>query len=156
NFFADFALGELGESCAPCASLSSGADFSLAAFALGIGVGVFFSLGEVSVFFCDSSFANFACGIAVGAFSGVAEASRFFPDLLFEAFASGLGDFFGLGDGEAAICSDASRWLLSSSATWARRRLPRIAPKASAVASQMRKRTTAMERNRAHDAINPE
>jgi hypothetical protein len=34
--------------------------------------------------------------------------------------------------------------------------LPTIAPEASAVASQMRKRTTATERIRARDAINPE
>jgi hypothetical protein len=31
-----------------------------------------------------------------------------------------------------------------------------IAPTASAAASEMRKRTTATERNRARDAINPE
>ena len=31
-----------------------------------------------------------------------------------------------------------------------------IAPRTSAVASQMRKRTTATERNRERDAINPE
>src|SRR2546430_11115702 len=35
-------------------------------------------------------------------------------------------------------------------------RVPAIAPEASAVASQMRKRTTATERNRARDTINSE
>src|SRR5262249_28480511 len=126
------------------------------AFALGTGVGDFFSEG--SGFFCDSSFANFAWGIAVGAFSGAPEARCFFPDLSLDAFVTGLGDFLGFGDGDAcvSICSDSARRLFSSSATCARSRLPTIAPEASAVASQMRKRTTATERNRARDAINPE
>ena len=102
----------------------------------------------------------------MGASSGVADlpaslcealragASCFFFDLSLDAFANGLGDFFGFGDGEAAIRSDSSRRLFSSSPTCARRRLPTIAPEASAVASQMRKRTTATDRNRARDAIN--
>ena len=94
----------------------------------------------------------------MGAFSGVAEARCFFSDLFLDAFAIGLGDFFGFGDGETcvAICSDSLRRLFSSSLTCAWRRVPAIAPEASAVASQMRKRTTATERNRARDTINPE
>ena len=115
-----FALRGRGDSSASCASLSSLVDPSFAAFALGTGVGDFFSFGDGSVFFCDSSFANFAWGIAVGAFSPVAdtpaslrEALRagawcFFPDLSLDAFATGAGDFFGFGEGEecASVCSD--------------------------------------------------
>src|SRR5438552_1910474 len=77
---------------------------------------------------------------------------RFFLDLFATAlaFAIGLGDFSGVGDETVAY------WLFSSLLTWARRRLPAIAPSATAVASQRRKQTTATERNRARDAINPE
>jgi hypothetical protein len=164
DFFTGFALRGRGDSCA--SALSSLVASSFAAFAFAIGVGDFFSFEEGSVFFCGSSFANFAWGIAVGAFSGVAdppvsralraEARRFFPDLSVNAFTIGLGDFFGFGDGEAcvSICSDSSRRLFCSSPTCAWRRLPTIAPEASAVVSQMQKRTTATERNRAQDAIN--
>ena len=53
-----------------------------------------------------------------------------------------------------SIRSDSSRRLFSSSSTCAKRRLPRITPETSAVVSQMRKHTTATERNRARDAIN--
>lgn len=148
--FASFALRWLGDSFVFRDSLSSLPDSSFAAFAFGIGD--FFSLEDESAFFCDCSFANFAWGIAVGTFSGVAEARSFFPDLFFDTI--GLGDFFGFADGEAATCSDSSRRLFSSSPTCAWRRLPTIAPEASAAASQMRKRTTATERNRARTAIN--
>jgi hypothetical protein len=156
GFFASFPLRARGDSCASCDSLSSLVDSSFAAFAFGIGVGDFFSLGEGSAFFCDSSSANLAWGIAVGAFSELAEARCFFPDLSLDAFAIGLGDFFGFGDdvGCVSIRSDSSRRLFSSSPTCARTRLPTIAPEMSAVVSQMRKRTTATERNRARDAIN--
>jgi hypothetical protein len=154
DFFVNFALRGRGDSCASGDSLSSLFDSSFAGFALGIGVGDFFSFREGSVFSCDSWFANFAWGIAVAAFSGVAEARCFFPDLSLDVFVTGLGDFFGFGDGESAICSDASRRLFSSSPTCAWRRLPTIAPETSTAASQMRKRTTATERNRARDAIN--
>jgi hypothetical protein len=167
-----FALRGRGDSSGRSDSLFSLVDSSFAAFGLGIGVGDFFLFGEESVSVCDSSFANFAWGIAVGAFPEVAdppaslrEASRagarcFFPDFSLDAFAIGLGDFFGFGDdaGCVSIRSDSSALggLFSSSPTCARRRLPTIAPEASAVVSQMRKRTTATERNRARDAINPE
>jgi hypothetical protein len=150
DFFASFALRGPGDSCVLRDSLSSLVDSSFAAFAFGIGD--FFSLEDEPVFFCDSSFANFACGIAVGTFSGVVEARCFFPDFSFDA--SGLGDFLGFADDEAATCSDSSLRLSFSSPTCARTRLPTITPEASAVASQMRKRTTATERNRARDVIN--
>jgi hypothetical protein len=55
-----FALRGRGESCASWDSLSSLVDSPFAAFALGVGVGDFFSFGEGSVFLCASSFANFA------------------------------------------------------------------------------------------------
>jgi len=148
--FASFALRGPGDSCALRDSRSSLVDSSFAALAFGIGD--FFPLEDEPVFFCDPSFANFAWGIAVGTFSGVVEARCFFPDFSFDA--SGLGDFFGLADDEAATCSDSSLRLSFSSPTCARRRLPTITPEASAVASQMRKRTTATERNRARDVIN--
>jgi hypothetical protein len=152
DFSAGFGLRPRDDSCASADS-SSPADSFLTAFALETGVGDFFSFGDWSVPGSDSSLANFACGIAVGAFSCVSEALRFFSDLSLDAFAAGLGDFFGLGDD--AVCPDSSRLLFSSSSTWAAgRRLPAIAPEASAVASQMRKRTTATERNRAREAIN--
>jgi hypothetical protein len=156
DFSGGFGLRARGESCASADLRSLPADSSVAIFALGIGVGAFFSLGEESVSVPDPSFANFACGIAVGAFSGVAEARCLFPDLSVDDLATGFGDFFGLGDDAmcVSICPDSSGLLFSSSSTWARRRLPTIAPEASAVASQMRKRTTATERNRAREAIN--
>jgi hypothetical protein len=60
DFFASFALRGRGDPCASCDSVSSLVDSSFAVFALGIGVGEFFSFEEGSVFFCDCSFANFA------------------------------------------------------------------------------------------------
>jgi hypothetical protein len=88
----------------------------------------------------------------------------FAPDFLFAVFgfgvgvwcrfAFGVGDFFGFGvDAEcASVSSDWSRRF--PSLTWAQSRPATNAPNASAVASQMRNRTTATERNRARDAIN--
>jgi hypothetical protein len=115
------------------------------------------NVGDVSLLLLDSSF---AFGIGVGDFLGVGEALRFFFDLLAAALAlaTGFGDFFGVGDGDARL----SCWLFSGSSpgfsssllTCPRRRLPAIAPSATAVASQRRKRDTATERNRARDAIN--
>ena len=121
----------------------------------GRGVGDFLGFAEGSVSFCDSSLTGLARGIAVDASSGVAEARCFFADLLFAPFVLGVGDFFGLGD-EALVSLDfdSLRRLFCSSLTCARRMPVTIAPTASAVASQMRKRTTATERNRARDAIN--
>jgi hypothetical protein len=151
-----------------CDSLSSLVGSSFAAFAFGIGAGNFLSFEEGFGFSCPSAFANFAWGIAVGAFSGVADPPApvcealpagvrcFFSDLFFDAFATGLGDFFCFGDGEEcfSVRSDSSRRLSSWSPTCAQRRLPMITPETSPVVSQMRKRTTATERNRARDAIN--
>jgi hypothetical protein len=121
----------------------------------GRGVGDFLGFAEGSVSFCNSSLTGLARGIAVDASSGVAEARCFFADLVLAPFALGVGDFFGLGD-EALVSldSDSSRRLFCSSLTCARRMPVTIAPTASAVASQMRKRTTATERNRARDVIN--
>jgi hypothetical protein len=92
--------------------------------------------------------------MAVDVSSGVAEAC-FFADLLLAPFPLGVGDFFGLGDEVlASLDSDSSWRLFCSSLTCARRMPVMTAPTAKAVASQMRKRTTATERNRARDAIN--
>lgn len=146
----DFALRVRGDSSGSSDSLVFAVDFSFA-IPPGFGVGDFLGLGEG---FLDSSPANLAFGIAVDASSGVAEAC-FFADLLFALFPLGAGDFFGLGE-EALVSldSDSSRRLFCPSLTCARRTPVMIAPTASAVASQMRKRTTAMERNRARDVIN--
>src|SRR4029077_3318551 len=117
------------------------------------GVGVFRGLG-VSSFCADFDFALFF------AFSDVS----FAPDFFFAVFgfgvgvwccfAFGVGDFFGFGVDAArvSVSSDSSRRFFSL--TCARRRPATNAPNASAVASQMRKRNTATERNRARDAIN--
>ena len=108
----------------------------------------------------DSSVASFAFWIGLGDFLGVGDALRFFFDLLVAALAlaTGFGDFFGVGDKDSRVSCwlfpDSSPDFSSSSLTCPRRRLPAIAPSATAVASQRRKRTTATERNRARDAIN--
>lgn len=110
----------------------------------------------------DSSVARFAFGIGLGDFLGVGEALRFIFDLLVAvlALATGFGDFFGVGDEEALVSCwlfpDSSPDFSSSLLTCPRRRVPAIALSANAVASQRRKRTTAADRNRARDAINPE
>jgi len=121
----------------------------------GRGVGDFLGFTEGSVSFCNSSLTGLARGIAVDASSGVAEARCLVANLLFAPFVLGVGDFFGLGD-EALVSLDfdSLRRLFCSSLTCARRMPVTIAPPASAVASQMRKRTTATEPNRARDAIN--
>ena len=117
---------------------------------------------EASVSLLDSSVAGFAFGIGLGDFSGVGEALRFFFDLLAAALVlrAGFGDFFGVGVGEACVSCwvvpDSSPDFSSSLLTCARRRVLAIAPSATAVASQRRKRTTATDRNRARDAINSE
>ena len=136
---------------------SSSADFSLIALRSAPGPGDFFGVTEASASLPDLSFASFALGIAVGALSGVAEARCFPVDLLVVIFAFGVGDFFGLGVAAlVSIESDSSRRLFSSSLSCALRRPVMIAPMTSAVANQMRKRTTATERNRARGAINSE
>jgi len=121
----------------------------------GRGVGDFLGFTEGSVSFCNSSLTGLARGIAVDASSGVAEARCLVANLLFAPFVLGVGDFFGLGD-EALVSLDfdSLRRLFCSSLTCARRMPVTIAPPASAVASQMRKRTTATEPNRARDTIN--
>jgi hypothetical protein len=163
-FLAAFGLGvgvwrrfDFGEALGSGVSRGVGDGFVSSASAdsfAGRGVGDFLGLGEASVFFRDSSLANLARGIAVDASSGVAEAC-FFADLLFAPFPLGVGDFFGLGvEVLVSLDFDSLRRLFCSSLTCARRMPVTIAPTASAVASQMRKRTTATERNRARDAIN--
>src|SRR5207248_1161861 len=86
------------------------------------------------------------------------EAPAFVVASVLARCAAGVGDFLGLGDDAAgdSLRSLSLRRLCCSSLTCARRRPVMIAPRTSAVASQMRKRTTATERNRARDAINPE
>jgi hypothetical protein len=108
----------------------------------------------------DSSVGGFAFEIGLGDFLGVGEGLRFFFDLLPAALAlaTGFGDFVGVGDEDSRISCwlfpDSSPGVSSSLLTCPRRRLPAIAPSATAVASQRRKRTTAADRNRARDAIN--
>jgi hypothetical protein len=152
---ADFVSRVRGDFFGPGDSLLSLADFPFADFS-GVGVGDFLGLRESSVPFRDSSSANLPLGMAVDASSGVGEVRCFFGDLLVALFAAGLGDFFGFGDDAALVSlgSGSSRRLFCSSLTCARRRPVMIAPTESAVARQMRKRTTATERNRARDAIN--
>ena len=69
-------------------------------------------------------------------------------------FVFGVGDFFGFGVDASRVSVSSDRSLRFSSLTCAQRRPAINAPNASAVASQMRKRTTATERNRAWNAIN--
>jgi hypothetical protein len=135
---------------------------------------VFLAFSAVS-FSCDFFFAAFGFGVCrrfdlaevvgSGVSRGVADdvvssvSPDFFPffaDLLVARFAEGLGVFFGFGEDAAgdSLVSDLSRRFSCSSLTCARRRPVMIAPTASAVASQMRKRTTATEGNRARGAIN--
>jgi len=160
DFFAKFDLEGRGDSPANGEAPVSFAELSVPKV-FGIGLGDSFAVAEVPLFSIDSSVARFAFRIGDDS-SGVAEAPCFFFDLFAAAlaFAIGLGDFFGAGDEAACVSrcpiSDSSRWLFSLPLTWARRRLPAIAPSASAVASQRRKRTTAAERIRARDVINPE
>jgi hypothetical protein len=131
-------------------AVSFSCDFFFAAFGFGVGVWRRFDLGEVVG-------SGVSRGVADGVFSSVS--SDFFPflaDLPVARFAAGLGVFFGFGEdaGRDSLVSDLSPRFCCSSVTCARRRPVMIAPRASAVASQMRKRTTATERNRARGAIN--
>jgi hypothetical protein len=157
DFFAKFDLGGRGDSPANGEGPVSFAELSVPNV-FEIGLGDSFAVAEAPLFSIDSSVARFAFRIGGDDSSGVAEAPCFFFDLFAAAlaFATGLGDFFGAGDVSCCPVSDSSRWLFSLSLTWARRRLPAIAPSASAVASQRRKRTTAAERIRVRDVINPE
>ena len=119
-----------------------------------------FCVADVSVLSLDSFVASVALGMGLGDFPGVGDALRFFVDLLSPALvlATGFGDFFGVGDEEVCVSCwpfpDSSPDFSSSLLTCPRRRLPAIAPRANAVASQRRKRTTATERNRTRDPIN--
>ena len=131
-------------------AVSFSCDFFFAAFGLGVGVCRRFDLGEAVG-------SGVSRGVADGVVSSVS--SDFFPffaDLPVARFAEGLGVFFGFGEDAArdSLVSDLSPRFCCSSVTCARRRPVMIAPTASAVASEMRKRTTATERNRARGAIN--
>ncbi len=125
-------------------------DFFFAAFGFGVGVCRRFDLGEVLG-------SGVSRGVADDVVSSVSsDFLPFFADLAVARFAAGLGVFFGFGEDAArdSLVSDLSPRFCCSSVTCARRRPVMIAPTASGVASQMRKRTTAAERNRARDAIN--
>ena len=131
-------------------AVSSSCDFFFAAFGFGVGVCRRFDLDDVVG-------SGVSRGVADDVVSSVS--SDFFPffaDLAVARFAAALGVFFGLGEDAArdSLVSDLSPGFCRSSVTCARRRPVMIAPTASAVASQMRKRTTATERNRARGAIN--
>ena len=131
-------------------AVSFSCDFFFAAFGLGVGVCRRFDLGEVVG-------SGVSRGVADGVVSSVSsDLFPFFADLPVARFAAGLGVFFGFGENAArdSLVSDLSPRFCCSSVTCARRRPVMIAPTASAVASQMRKRTTATERNRARGAIN--
>jgi len=126
------------------------ADFFFAAFGFGVGVWRRFDFGEA-----------LGSGVSLGLGDGVVSSVwtdffAFFVDLPLARFDAGLGDFLGFGDAAADSLRSLSSRRLCCSLTWARRRPVMIAPRASAVASQMRKRTTATDRNRVRDAINPE
>jgi hypothetical protein len=113
----------------------------------------------------DAARSSSTCGVGVFRGLGVSSSCADFDFALFFAvfgfgvgvwcrFPFGVGDFFGFGvDAEcASVSSDWSRRF--PSLTWPQRRPATNALNASAVASQMRNRTTATERNRARDAIN--
>ena len=129
-------------------AVSFSCDFFFAGF--GVGVCRRFDLGEAVG-------SGVSRGVADGVVSSVSsDFFSFFADLPVARFAGGLGVFFGFGEDAAcdSLVSDLSPRFCCSSLTCARRRPVMIAPTASAVASQMRKRTTATERNRARGAIN--
>ena len=131
-------------------AVSFSCDFFFAAFGFGVGVCRRFDFGEVVG-------SGVSRGVADGVVSSVS--SDFFPffaDLAVARFAAGLGVFFGFGEDAVrdSLVSDLSPRSCCSSVTCAQRRPVMIAPTASAVASQMRKRTTATERNRARGTIN--
>ena len=131
-------------------AVSFSCDFFFAAFGFGVGVCRRFDLGEVVG-------SGVSRGVADGVVSSVlSDFFALFAELAVARFAAGLGVFFGFGEDAArdSLVSDLSPGFCCSSVTCARRRPVMIAPTASAVASQMPKRTTATERNRARGAIN--
>jgi hypothetical protein len=137
-------------------AVSFSRNFFLAAFGLGVGVWCRFDFGDVLASgvsrgvadgFVSSDSADSLAGRGVGDFL----------DLFFAPFALGVGDFFGLGvELLVSLDSDSPRRFFCSSLTCAQRMPLMIAPSTSAVVTQMRIRTTATERNRARDAINPQ
>ena len=130
--------------------VSFSGDFFFALFGFGVAVWRRFDFGEA---LCSGVSRGVADPVAS---SRSSECFGFFADLLVGRFALGVGDLFGLGE-EAecvSVVSDSSPRFFCSSLTCARTRPVAIAPTASAVANQMRKRATATERNRARHAIN--
>ena len=136
----------------------------------GVGVGTAIARGGGGVI-SDAARASSICGAGVFRGFGVSSfcadfdfALFFAPDFFFAVFGFGVGvwrrfvfgvgDFPGFGVDAARVSDSSDRSRCFSSFTCARRKPATNAPKASAVASQMRKRTTATERNRARDAIN--
>ena len=117
------------------------------------GAGVFRGLG-VSCFRVDFDFPLFFV------LSEVFFAPDFFLPLVgfgvgvCRRFVFGVGDFFGLAVDWAYASASPGRLRGFSSSTCARRKPAINAPNTSAVARQMRKRTTATQRNRASNAIN--
>jgi hypothetical protein len=137
-------------------AVSFSRDFFFAVFGLGVGVWCRFDFGEALVSGVSRGVVE-GFGSSASADSLAACGVGDFLDFFFAPFALGVGDFFGLGvELLVSLVSDSSRRLFCSSLTCAQRMPVMIAPTASAVASQMRERTTATERNRARDAINPE
>ena len=126
-------------------------DFFFTLFGLGVGLWRRFALGE-----------ELGSGVSRGVADAVvsslsSECFGLFADLLLVSFGRGVGDFFGFGEEAECVSVVSESWsrlFCCSSVTCARRKPVAIAPTASAVATQMRKRATAMERNRAVDAIN--
>ena len=130
--------------------VSFSGDFFFALFGFGVAVWRRFDFGEA---LCSGVSRGVADAVVSARSS---ECFGFFADLLVGRFALGVGDLFGLGE-EAecvSVVPDSSPRFFCSSVTCARRRPVAIAPTASAVANQMRKRATATERNRARHAIN--
>jgi hypothetical protein len=124
-------------------------DFFFVVFGFGVGVWRRLDLGEALG-------SGVSLGLADPLSSSWWERFVFFAVFAVVRFVRGVGDFRGFG--EEAECvwvvSDCSSRSFCSSVTCARRRPVTIAPIASAVANQMRKRATATERNRARGAIN--
>ena len=157
----------------------SPAEAALGTFGCGVGVGVAMAIARGGVAFSDavprsstrgdgvfrgfgvsSSFAADFCSAVLFALPDVSFALGFFFAVfgfgvgVCRCFVLGVGNFFGFGVDvtPVSVPSDWSRGF--SSLTCAGTRPTTMAPNASTVPSQMRKRTTATERNRACAAIN--
>jgi hypothetical protein len=155
-------------------------DFFFANFGFGVGLGDSSASDEdgfasgVSVDFVDGDAGFFPArvradavgfgvglGDSVGVVFGVGEGLFVGFGFRFDDFGLGLGlgDWSGDEDlverASSRVFRNSSRLRFSSSLTWARRSVVKIALSARAVASQTRKRTTAAERNREKNAFKP-